>query len=133
MVRRIVLLILVLGTISTGFARVELISFSVYPVVNHSRLEWSTGQETNFRTFVVERSSDGEYWVPVGQVFAKGSFSFYEYSDSNPLDDGRDVVFFYRLKMVDNDGSFRISETREVSLRFSAVQHTWGSIKAMFR
>ena len=133
MLRSISLFILILGTFSVSFAGAELVSFSIYPVVDHSRLEWATGQEANLRTFVVERSSDGDHWAPVGQVAAKGSYSQYEFSDSSPLDAGRDVVFFYRLKMVDNDGSIRYSEIREVSLTFSAVQHTWGSIKAMFR
>jgi hypothetical protein len=133
MLRHIALFVLVLAAVSVSFAGTELVSFSVYPVVDHSRLEWTTGQETNLRTFIVERSSDGDNWAPVGQVAARGSYSFYEFSDSSPLDAGRDVMFYYRLKMVDNNGYVSYSDVREVSLTFSAVQHTWGSIKAMFR
>ncbi len=42
-------------------------------------------------------------------------------------------MFYYRLKIVDNDGTVRYSPVSEVLLSFSPVQHTWGSIKAMFR
>jgi hypothetical protein len=124
---------MVLGASAAVFAGAELVSFSAFPVVDRSRLEWSTGEETNLRSFVVERSSDGQSYMAVGQVAARGSYSQYEFTDSSPLDADRDVTFFYRLKLVDRDGSFRYSEVRQVSLTFSAVQHTWGSIKAMFR
>jgi len=133
MLRTTLLSVLVLGASLTVLAGAELVSFSVFPVVDHSRLEWATGQETNLKTFVVERSSDGQSFMAVGQVSARGSYSQYEFTDSSPLDADRDVTFFYRLKLVDRDGSFRYSEVRQVSLTFSAVQHTWGSIKAMFR
>jgi hypothetical protein len=133
MLRTTLLVLMVFGTSLAAWAGAELLSFSVYPVVDHSRLEWATGLETNLKTFVVERSSDGQSYVVVGQVPARGSYSQYEFTDSSPLDADRGVTFFYRLKLVDRDGTFRYSEVRQVSLTFSAVQQTWGSIKAMFR
>ncbi len=128
------LLILTLLLCSTwAAASVELYYFRAYAVVNYSRLEWSTGHEDNFSLFVVERSSDGQNYFMIGQVPAIGSFSEYQYTDSSPLDADMQRTFYYRLKMMNRDGSFRYSEVQEVSLTFSAVQHTWGSIKAMFR
>ncbi len=118
---------------SWAAAGVELYYFRAYAVVNQSRLEWSTGNEDNFSLFVVERSSDGENYFMIAQLPATGSFSEYQYTDSSPLDADMQRTFYYRLKMVNRDGSFRYSEVQEVSLTFSAVQHTWGSIKAMFR
>jgi hypothetical protein len=118
---------------SAAFASVELYSFHAYAVVNYSRLEWTTGHEDNFSLFVIERSSDGQSYFAIGQLAARGSFSEYQFTDSSPLDAGTDRTFYYRLKMVDRDGTFHYSDVQEVSLSFSAVQHTWGSIKAMFR
>jgi hypothetical protein len=114
-------------------AAIELTDFRVFPVVDHSQLEWSTGLEENFQMFVIERSADARTFFTVGQINAKGSYSQYEFSDISPLDADNQRMFYYRLKMVDRDGTYRYSDIREVSLSFSAVQHTWGSIKAMFR
>jgi hypothetical protein len=118
---------------SLALASVELYSFHAYAVVDFSRLEWTTGHEENFALFVVERSSDSQNFFAIAQVAAKGSFSEYVYTDTSPLDVDAHRTFYYRLKMVDRDGTFHYSDVQEVSLTFSAVQHTWGSIKAMFR
>lgn len=120
-------------TISVALASVELFSFHAFAIVDHSRLEWTTGREENFSVFVIERSSDGQSFFAVGQVPATGSFSEYEFVDNSPLDVNADRTFYYRLRMVDRDGTYRYSDVQQVSLSFSAVQHTWGSIKAMFR
>ena len=133
MLRNKSLILLILLVVSSAFASVELYSFHAFSVVNHSRLEWSTGQENNFSLFVIERSSDGQSFFAVGQVNATGSYSEYEFVDTSPLDLDMNRTFYYRLRMVDRDGAYRYSEVQQVSLSFSAVQHTWGSIKAMFR
>ena len=118
---------------SVAWAGVEVLSLSVYPLGDHARVEWRTGQEIDFQKFVVERSPDGTNFFPVGQISARGSFSEYSFTDESPLDDERGGSFFYRLKTLNNDGTFGYTEIIEVSLNFSAVQQTWGSIKAMFR
>jgi hypothetical protein len=132
-VRSILLILLVLVVATGVMAGVELFEFRAWAVIDHSQLEWNTGVESNLRAFVVERSPDGTNFLPVGQVSARGSYSQYEFTDASPLDMDLNRVFYYRLKMVDRDGTYRYSEVREVSLTFSAVQQTWGSIKAMFR
>jgi hypothetical protein len=131
--KAILLILLTLCLAAGSFAGVELFSFRVFPVVDHSQLEWTTGMEDNFRSFIIERSSDGNSFVAVGQVAAKGSYSQYTFSDDSPLDLDLNRIFYYRLKMINRDGTFVYSEVREASLSFSAVQQTWGSIKAMFR
>jgi len=114
-------------------AGAEIFTFSVYPVIDHCQLEWNTGAETNLATFVIERSADAHVFTPVGRVEAKGSYSLYEFTDTAPIAADVERTFFYRLKLVDRDGTTSYSETRDVSLTFNTVQHTWGSIKAMFR
>lgn len=133
MSRTFSLFILVLGFSLAAFAGVELYSFRAFPVVDHCQIEWTTGVETNVRRFVIERSSDGTAYFSIGQVQARGSYSEYQFTDSSPLDADMERTFYYRLKIVDNDGTSRYSPISEVLLSFSPVQHTWGSIKAMFR
>ncbi len=133
MKRSIVLSLFVLLFTLQAVAETEIFSFQAFAIVDHSRLEWATGQETNLRTFIIERSSDGRQFMAIGQLPATGSFSHYEFLDSSPLDAGRERIFYYRLRMVNRDGGVSYSGTESVSLSFSAVQQTWGSIKAMFR
>jgi hypothetical protein len=118
---------------SLASADVELLSFRVIAMLDHGRLEWGTGIETSFEAFIVERSSNGEDFLPIARINSTGSNSEYQFTDSSPLDLETGRSFYYRLKMVNADGSYRFSEIREVILVFSAVQQTWGSIKAMFR
>ncbi|MCB9358033.1 MAG: hypothetical protein H6506_04285 [Calditrichaeota bacterium] len=132
--KRLAFALLALMVISPGArAEVELLSMSVNSLVDHARLEWQTGQEINFQTFVIERSPDGQTFLPVGQVAARGSYSEYFFTDESPLDVDRELTFFYRIKLLNRDGTYSYSQILEVSLNISAVQQTWGSIKAMFR
>lgn len=132
--KRVLVSLILAGVLaSVAWAGVEVLSLSVYPLGDHARVEWRTGQEIDFQKFVVERSPDGTNFFPVGQISARGSFSEYSFTDESPLDDERGRSFFYRLKTLNNDGTFGYTEIIEVSLNFSAVQQTWGSIKAMFR
>ena len=120
------------GAASVALAGAEIIEFEALSLGDRCQLVWRTAQETNFEMFVVERSSDGSRFLPVGTVEPEGSYSNYQYTDVSPLAQSS-RVFFYRLKMLDRDQSFEYSVVREVSLVFSAFRHTWGSIKAMFR
>lgn len=131
--RKLVLILFVLALTGACFAGAELLSFRVYPVIDHSQMEWTTGVENDLQVFVIERSADGLEFLPIGHLNARGSYSEYTYTDSSPLDVDMNRTFYYRLKMVDRNGVYQYSEVRTVSLTFTAVQHTWGSIKAMFR
>ncbi len=133
MKRWIATLVLTAAAASSVWAGVEILSLTVYALGDHARLEWRTGQEISFQKFVVERSADGSYFFPVGQIDARGSFSEYSFTDESPLDVERERTFFYRLKLLNLDGTQSYTAAVEVSLSFSAVQQTWGSIKAMFR
>src|SRR3989339_1045333 len=121
---------LILVIASLAYAGVELLSFRAIAMIDHGRLEWGTGTETDLDAFIIERSSNGTDFISVARVNATGSYSEYQFTDSSPLDLDMDRPFYYRLKMMNRDRSYRYSETREVVLVFSAVQQTWGSIKA---
>ena len=63
------------------------------------------GNEVNAAYFTVERSLDGNNYVPIGFKKAKGNDSEYTFEDNN-----FQKTSYYRLKMVDNDGSFDYSK-----------------------
>lgn len=77
-------------------------------------LKWTTIQESNTREFVVERSSTGNTYAPLGRVRAAGNSnnqSSYSYVDAEPVTG----INYYRIKQVDNDGRFAYSETRALT------------------
>jgi hypothetical protein len=96
------------------------------------KLEWKTAEESNVQKFVIERKPVRGDFVPIGEIQPKGNHSFYTYYDENAFKTS-DVVYIYRLKIVDNDGSSSYSKERTVTHSISGVKRTWGSIKAMFR
>jgi len=68
-------------------------------------LDWSTQEEVNFSHFMIERSADGETWVEIGTVEAKGNSQVetaYTYVDGQPLSGTN----FYRLTEVNLDNSY---------------------------
>ncbi|NCQ17537.1 MAG: hypothetical protein COW85_12825 [Ignavibacteria bacterium CG22_combo_CG10-13_8_21_14_all_37_15] len=96
------------------------------------RVEWKTSDERNVKEFLVERKTyQGEFSV-LESIKPLGSNSYYSFLDQNAYKI-TDVIFIYRIKIVDYDNS--VSYTKEVSVshNISGVKRTWGSIKAMFR
>ena len=90
---------------------VELTTFVSNTVGRNVELNWVTSTEKNSNEFVVERMS-GSDWLPIGTVKAadqSNSPKSYSYTDKN-LQSGK---FQYRLKMVDNDGTFKYSSVTE--------------------
>ncbi|MCE7063399.1 T9SS type A sorting domain-containing protein [Dyadobacter sp. CY343] len=87
---------------------VTLVSFTLTKEESIAHLTWSTTEETNSESFQIERSVDGQSWKQIGAVSAHGESSVlkkYEFLDSAPLKGGN----YYRLKMVDRDGTFAYS------------------------
>jgi hypothetical protein len=83
-------------------------------------LTWRTAQEQNSRHFDVLKSTDGNHYIPIGQVKAAGnthSPSNYLYTDNNPAHG----MNFYKLKAVDGDGSFTYSKSVAVNYKTSSI------------
>jgi hypothetical protein len=71
-------------------------------------LTWETDKGVNFSHFVIERSSDGAYYTSLGQVQASTSAALtlqYSFTDIAPASGAN----YYRLKMVDADGTYQYS------------------------
>lgn len=99
---------------------IELLFFTARPLnATDAKLDWETASELNSSHFEVERSTDGKNWQQVGKVAAAGfSQQNHSYSliDEKVFEPGESSlsVFYYRLKMLDLDGSFTYSKVREV-------------------
>ena len=112
---------------------VELISFTAKLVSSKIYLNWSTATEVNNFGFDVERSLSNHDWQKIGYVSGHGNcnspqnYSFVDAANLNGNNDLKTGVCYYRLKQIDNDGSFNYSKEIEVSLntpsRFTLEQN----------
>ena len=96
------------------------------------RLEWKTREEVDLQHFKIERKTPQSSFVEIATIQPKGSNSYYTYLDQSAYKPG-DLLFVYRLKIVDSNGQISYSNEVSISHSVSGVKRTWGSIKAMFR
>jgi hypothetical protein len=108
-----------IGSFSTFFPGVEesllpvkIISFDAIPDGKSNLIKWTTAQEINSSHFDIERSANGNNWMTMLTIKAAGNSNQqrqYKASDDLPL-----LQAYYRLKMVDKDGSFTYSKVLSV-------------------
>lgn len=114
------------------WAGAVILEFTAEVQSNTVVLSWRTGVEMNLSIFQVQRSTNGTSFYTIGGVDPTGSYSQYQYVDDNLLKQSV-RTYYYRLKMIDNDGTSSYSNVQQVIIIASGIQQTWGSIKAMFR
>ncbi len=69
-------------------------------------LQWNTANENKIRSYEVEYSTNGQRYIKVGAVDAKGTAAAdYQFTNTQV----RMNISYYRLKIVSNDGSFTYS------------------------
>jgi hypothetical protein len=103
-----------------GSLPVELVDFKVSQVANTALLEWTSATEINTEVYEIERSVDGAVFEVIGQEAAAGNSQTainYNFTDGKPVE-GRN---YYRLRMVDADGSFGYSEVRTLTFEAEAL------------
>ncbi|MEO0895718.1 MAG: LamG-like jellyroll fold domain-containing protein [Bacteroidota bacterium] len=94
---------------------VELADFDVELVGKEANLTWVSTTELNTSHFTIERSTDGLLFQPLGRVEAVGGDNvptFYDYIDPKP----EFGINYYRLKMVDLDGTHTYSDIKSINL-----------------
>ncbi|SDD83254.1 Por secretion system C-terminal sorting domain-containing protein [Dyadobacter soli] len=99
---------------------VTLARFGARKLENQAELSWTTTEETNSSHFEIQRSADGRNWVTLQNIPAANESHVvkpYNASDKAPLAG----LNLYRLKMVDNDGTFAFSKIE--ALTFDGVQN----------
>jgi len=83
---------------------------------------WQTAQEINSGYFLVERSTDGRNFISVGRIEAATNSMVmrnYRFTDQT-VDFNANAIYYYRLKMVDLDGSASYSQIEKVTHNSSA-------------
>ena len=100
---------------------VELSSFSATLNGNNINLHWQTKTEINNYGFEIERKIGSkelrsENWEKIGFIQGSGNSNSqkdYMFADKNPIGGSR---FIYRLKQIDNTGSFEYSNQVEIEI-----------------
>lgn len=106
---------------------VELISFSASSQNSLVILNWQTADELNNYGFEIEKKNllqaeNNSDWIKIGFVPGKGSSNSpqsYSFTDNSVSEFGK---YFYRLKQIDFDGSFKY--TKEVEVNVNAVSYS---------
>lgn len=103
-------------TLSNGFVVLPLTwqSFTVSKQNNNAILIWTTAQERNTKTFIIQQSIDGIKWDDISSLPASGyknSPSFYSYTHKNP----NNGVNYYRILQLDSDGKYTYSDIRSAN------------------
>ncbi len=106
---------------------VVLVSFTVEYFESSQLVKWSTGTEMNVSGFNLEASPDGINWSLVSSTGPTGSGSNYQVVIDNnfPLNSNS----YYRLKVIDTNGSFAYSQVRVISGSYPAYYTPPGGLE----
>ena len=93
---------------------VNLVYFTGKQKGNTVLLHWEVEKEVNLSKYIVEKSTDGRYYVPIKAITADGSYG-YNYTDDIQTNSSNTV--YYRLKKVDMTGTFTYSPVFKLSIQ----------------
>ena len=79
-------------------------------------IDWTTGEEINFSHFVIERSTNGLDYKEIAVVFGDNNAGNNAYAYTDAVNTNASGLIYYRLKMVDRDGTSKFSNVRIVKL-----------------
>jgi hypothetical protein len=102
------------GSITT--LPVKLFDFTANKDNDKVYLNWSSASETNSDVFEIERLQGSDEFTKIGKVKAAGNSNqtrFYQFTD---LGFNPELDMYYRLKMIDKDGSFEYSKVISIVL-----------------
>jgi photosystem II stability/assembly factor-like uncharacterized protein len=92
---------------SGGTLPAKLIDFSGINRGSYNQLTWIVTEEQNIDRYEIERSSDGINYQKVAAKLSVNSMTQKSYSLNDPAIGAAE--YYYRLKIVENDGSFTFS------------------------
>ena len=89
---------------------VRILKFILHVIHEHNvQLDWQVADQQNVSHYEIERSTDAQHYVKIGEVNAIDKISDYTYTDMNP---DLSKVNYYRVKEVDNDGKYIYTPVR---------------------
>ena len=74
-------------------------------------IDWQVGEQLNIVKYIIEFSTDGVRFAPAGTVTA-ATIHAYSFNHASPAHG----INFYRLKIIESDGSFSYSKTVSVNV-----------------
>lgn len=98
---------------SSQILPITLSYFSASKTTNGAFLRWGTESEFNFSHFIVERSNDAKNYKEIAKIYGTGSsnkVASYTYEDMQH----EKGLNYYRLKLVNKDGSYNYSKAENV-------------------
>lgn len=101
------------GCALDGFLPIELIEWKGEAKGKENHLLWKTATEKNTEKFIIQSTSKFGVFSDLGEVKAVGNSQIeqaYQFIDQSP-----DPNVYYRLKVIDQDGSYEFSEIIQLS------------------
>ncbi len=105
------------GFYDQGALPVTLSRFEATAEGSSARLTWSTAAELNVSRFEIERSPDAKDWKKIGEVASRQKSGDYTFTDPLPVVGYTSSIRYYRLKMVDLDGTFAYSHIESITFK----------------
>lgn len=116
------------GCTTMAPARLNVIMSSTLPITISSftvniegcgvRLNWKAESSENFSRFIVERSNDGRNFRAIGTIIFDPQKQIYKFDDVDP----GNGYWFYRLRLVDLDGSIKYSKIVSAGVNCSSKE-----------
>ncbi len=126
------ILFLLVFMVGTAIASVIFSRFDARTQGNAIVVSWQASVESGVKEYVVERRTvfDTQF-LEMARIQARGPNHLYTYRDERVFKTAAEQVT-YRLRIIDTDNSFVVSDPITIDYTPTAVRRTWGSIKAMF-
>lgn len=124
--------LLLVFLVGTAVANVVFSRFEARTEGNDIVVSWEASVETDVREYVLERKTlfDAQF-VEMARFQPHGTNAVYTYRDERVFKVQSEQVS-YRLRIVNTDNSFVVTDAITIDYTPTAVRRTWGSIKAMF-
>lgn len=100
-------------SVSCGVFDIDLLNFTATPKDAYINLQWESAKEINAAKYELERKTENYDFGFISSAIANGFASHYQYPDFNVLPNTK---YYYRLKLIDNDGLYKYSKTVEAML-----------------
>ncbi len=101
---------------------VELLSFTGWNQGVVNKLQWITASEQNTSKFVIEKNIGTGVWNTIGERTAAGNSNqqlTYDFADNDPTVGDN----YYRLRVIDNDGIFSLSNVINIPISEAVVNN----------
>ena len=134
-----VLLVCIASAVAFAAATVDIGTLDARSDGDNIAVEWRADVELGVERYDVQRSvQNTRNFKTIGEVDARGAGSYYRFIDENAFLKGEQdhiagTMYFYRIKVVAQDGSTSYTSHTPVTHTVSSVRQTWGMIKEMFR